>query len=214
MPKTILKLYENGNFETVDAPLVQSEIVGNYSFNENSITVPKIIEYPPANYRNYFIEKTSEPGFIDGSGYVQASHEHDRVSDYIDISDWEYSMTIVRFNGMTGDYRAWVCISHFDENKNWIWDTHDEYHSLEGQTGDIVVRIDSLADVSFMRVSVNYYDNPITDVKISVEKDTEGTDKHYLAPEDLPEWVVDTGQPISIFKEGIVIKGNLIQSNS
>lgn len=212
MVKTILKLHENGDFEPLDVSLIQSEIVGNYSFTENSITVPKIIEYPPANYRNYFIEKTSVPGVLyDGTG-IHQGWEDDRTSDFIPVSGWESGVLRARFINMHGNYRAWIGILFYDVNKQYLDLFLDEYVSAHGQVGDFTVEIPFPLNVDFIRVSVNYYDSSTASVKLSVEKGTVATEKHYLAPEDLPEWVVDTGQPVSIFKEGIVLKGNLIHS--
>lgn len=182
------------------------------TFTENSITLPPIIELPSSGYRNYFIEKTSVPGYVYDERGLQVSNEHDRTSDYIDITGWTNTVIISRFNDMTGDYRAWIAVTYYNQNKEFLLTAHEDYHTGQGTTGDIVVNLSLPTNANYMRVSANYYDNPNSKVKLSIEKGAVGTDRHYLAPEDLPDWVRDTGNPVSIFPQGIVIKGNLIQT--
>lgn len=217
--KTILKFHANGNLESVATPLIQSGDI--YLFTETLITVPKIIEYPPQGTRNYFIEKTSVPGFVMGYGEggigpgdLHPQNENDRTSDFIDVSTWGSATTRVRFKSMNGAYRAWVSIIFYDHSKKFLSWAFDNYVGPSNSVGDYTFTFKVPVNAAFLRVSTNYYDNPNTSVKISVENGDTSNTKHYLASEDLPEWVRDTGNPISFFPQGIVIKGDIIQSNA
>lgn len=208
--KTILKLYDNGDFETVDTALVQSGITGNYSFGENSITVPKIIEHPPPDYRNYFIEELSESGWVTGNA-VQLPNEDDRCSHHIDVRGWESLTVRIRFYNADGSHSSWVSVATYNEAKGSIGILYDNYASGgDSFWGNYDWQYKApVGNFSFIRISTTYYDTPGVTVKVSVERGDTNNTKHYLAPEDMPEWVVDTGNPISIFPEGIVIKGSL-----
>lgn len=215
MPKTILKLHANGNFETVGTPLIQDN--NTYSFTENQIIAPKIIEYPPIGYRNYFVEKTSVSGFInvypeDGQIGVNPPNEHDRTSDYIDVEGWGSATIRIRYKGMNNSYRAWANVSFYTILKEFHSYAFDDYVGQNPSLGDYIFVFEVPVSIKYLRVSTNYYDNPNVDVKISVEKGLVDIAKHYLSFEDMPTWVKDTGQPISFFREGIVIKGYLIQT--
>jgi len=212
MAKVIAKLHANGNFETVGVQLVQD---GNsYSFAENVITVPKIIEYPPVGYRNYFIEKDSVIGFLSMStGEPTTGVAFDsRTSDFINVLGWGLATIRIEFNNMNSDYVARVGVYLYDTDRNYYDYLFDEILSVSDGNHVFEFQAQIRQGVQFVRVCANYYDKAGTNVRISVEKGTVATQKHYLAFEDMPSWVVDTGQPISIFKEGIVIKGDLIQS--
>jgi hypothetical protein len=206
--KTILKLHANGDFEPIDTNIVQSEIAGNYSFKGNEIIVPTIIEYPPTGYRNYFVEKTSVKGHITDNGSVVPPQEDERTSDFIDVKGWDMVTVRIRYKNMTGVYWAWGGIYLYDDNKNYLSTYMDEY--LGATTGDHLFEIKLTPNVAYLRLYTTYYDTANVEVKISVERGNTANTKHYLAPEDMPSWVVDTGNPISIFPEGIVIKGDLI----
>ena len=207
--KTILRLHANGDFETIGTPLNEGQ---SYSFGESGITVPKIIEYPP--YRNYFIEKTSVSGVLspnDGITMLLAD-EYDRTSDFINVTGWTSGTIRLEYSNLAGSFRPWVAILLYDENKRAVDILFDDYIAPANTKGDWVFTSTFELDVSYIRICVNYYDHPTTDVKVSLTMGDTIHDKHYLAYEDMPSWVKDTGQPISIFPEGIVIKGEIIHT--
>ena len=211
---TILKMYDNGDLETF-VPIQQAS--RSYSFKRDSINVPRIIEYPPQGYRNYFIEKTSVEGYISGvTGNIQPPEEYERVSDFISIYGWESFVVRVEFKNLQSNSNTWLGISQFTGDRGFISFYIDDFVLESGYVGDAVIEyyfpIWEEDAVEFIRVSVNYYDDPLVDVKVSIENGTVATQKHYLAPEDMPIWAIDTGNPVSIFPEGIVIKGDLIES--
>lgn len=218
MAKTILKLHADGSFETINTKLIQSNILGDYKFGENQITVPRIIEYPPQEKINYFINKTSVDGYIqhharDGlyaGQFMQQSNEKERVSDYIDVNGWGIVTVRFRFYD-TKDLQPWLSVQTYDNNKNYLdapirgnfGTTNSNYYMYEHKLN---------ISTGFIRVSSSHWGYGESRVEISVEKGDTNDTKHYLALEDLPDWVRDTENPISIFKEGILIKGKIINS--
>ena len=214
--KTILKLYPaNGNFETVNTQLIQSGITGNYKFVENEITVPKIIEYPPSSeLRNYFIEKTSVFGYLNQSGVLAGpSSEKERTSDYINVSGWDVATIRIHYYNIHNNYDPWIGIYTYNANKGFISTPVYAYHYADNKEF-FLYEYKLPVNVAFIRVCSTQYDLPGTTVKISVERGETTNTKHYLSYEDMPSWVQDTGQPISFFSQGVVIKGDLIHTET
>lgn len=181
------------------------------SFKDGGITVPEIIEYPPPGTRNYFVEKTSVRGFIE-NGVLVAPTQHDRTSDFINVTGWGSGVTRVTFDKMDASYHAWVGVFFYNAAKEFVSVRFDDYVTPSPVTGSFIFEYTFPIDVAFIRVGANHYDHSIAETKISVEKGNVATQKHYLAPEDIPAWVVDTGQPVSFFEQGIVIKGGVINT--
>ena len=194
------------------------------SFSEDAIILPPIIEYPPEP-RNYFVKNTSVSGWaadfeMDGklAGEVHPpSGNNDRTSDFIDVSDWnDFTVRIVQENldnVTTPSFRVLT----YDSSKQFKRIFHEPSFNEYILENDILIATLKTTlndDDKYIRVSLNHYDNPNVITKITVNNGITTPDKYYLAIEDLPSWVQDTGHPFSFFTEGIVIKGNLIQTTT
>lgn len=207
-----MRLYANGDLETFNTQLTQSGILGNYSFKSDSIVVPQIIEYP--SYTNYFIERNSVEGWIEAStGDIAIANEHDRTSDFINVEGWGTATVRMRFINMDGSYQIWHGTYFYTPEKYYY--SPDSEGTIAVATGDYVYerKVTIPSDISFIRVSANYYDKEGVTVQISVERGDTQDIGHAIAVEDLASWARNTEHPISIFPEGIVIKGSLINTN-
>ena len=182
------------------------------SLSENSVTLPRIIELPPPGYRNYFIEKESEIGWLSGV-WIQPPNEADHSSGYVDVRGWDSFTVRIRFINADGRFSTWVSVLTYDEAKSPLGNLYDgNATEPDPFTGNYEWVFKRPVNFAYLRVSTTYYNRPGVTVKISIERGDTNNSKHYLAPEDLPSWAVDTGNPISITPRGIVIKGSLIQS--
>lgn len=213
MAKTILKLHANGNLETIGIPLTEGQ---PYSLRESGITIPKIIEYPSSNHRNYFVEKTVVPGYIQhhakdnikSGDFLPPSSEKECVSDYIAVDGWGSATVRIRFYN-TSDLIPWLSIQSFDTNKSYI--TAIERDNF-GTANSSYYMFESKFAINsgFIRVSSSHWDYNGSRVEMSVQRGDITNTKQYLSFEDMPSWVRDTGNPISFFQEGVVIKGDVM----
>lgn len=84
---------------------------------------------------------------------------------------------------MNGAYEGYVGLAFYDIDKRFISIPLDDYTGVNN--GDYMFEFITPSNAAFVRVSTNYYNNPVVDVKISVEKGTTENVGHYPAPEDL-----------------------------
>ena len=210
--KTILKLHANGDLEAL-VPLTKGS--AGYKFSGTGIEVPEIITLPPSDYRNYFIEKTVVPGYLSSAtgSVVTPANEDDCTSDFIDITGWGTVTVRVWHTGMNGNFSNWTTILLYTSTQAYYDVVYDDGPSYTGDT--LFERTITIPEfVSFIRVSTTYFVTEGVDVKISVERGSTTVARHYPALEDLGDWVRDTGNPISLFPQGIAIKGSVIQSQT
>lgn len=208
--KTLFKLYGNGDIDFLGNEVIQSGLNGNYIFKDKYITIPKIIELPPDNLKNHFVEKNSEIGWTFGSVVNPPEGNHDRTSAYIDVSEWDFcSLRVEQSNYKIrySDFRV-MFYNSINFTGNIIY--YDQFDRVNYEDYAIFNKQIDVKDFNYIRISMDHYDDPIVDMKVMVCEGKQNIDKHYLALDDMPDWFKDTGKPLSIFKEGIVIKGRLI----
>lgn len=86
---------------------------------------------------------------------------------------------------MTGEYRAWLNIVFYNSNKQRLSTPFEDYVGPNPSVGEYMFEREVPANASYLRFSVNYYDHPTVDVKVTIEKGSTQNIGHYLAPEDM-----------------------------
>lgn len=86
---------------------------------------------------------------------------------------------------MTGEYRAWLNLVFYDSNKKRLSVPWDDYVGPNPSVGEYMFERKVPANATYLRFSVNYYDHPNVDVKVSIERGSTENVGHYPAPEDL-----------------------------
>ena len=206
--KTILRLHANGDVETF-VPLYQD--------------------------KNLYVIRDSEPGQLNSrNSQIIPQSNGTRTSDFIPVEPNEI-YTISVYWSQQSSYK-WVMYHCYDINYEFLYYGQlDNYPNLE-----FVNQIPIPSDVVYLRVSATQLENDdckiqlekgnvvtpyfpsFTDRGLNNLNPYSFNKKEILIPKiveyppnredlDLPTWAKDTGNPISIFPEGIVIKGNLIE---
>jgi hypothetical protein len=220
--RTVLKLYENGDLETIDMELITNSSTNGQSDGNNQRS-------------NLFDYSKTVEGYLDINGKVVPTRtlEVNRVSDYIRVRTGEN----YTFNGnwdIDIAYIIYCQIALYDNNYNFI-STHEIHYGGSDEnnfTHDWIcpsnvanIRLDALFFTGQNAFNIEIIGTDLSQQEgtsgsipfsISVNTITVPTIIEYgkFAPLDLPSWVVDTKNPISFFPQGVVIKGNLIESNS
>lgn len=197
--KTILRLHANGDFETIDTPLIEGE---EYSFSADYIKVPMIVTL--REEVNLFKPEESVPGYInENNGQIYTGYEYDRASGFIPVKKGQTIKVESSYKDIRND-RPWVCLCFYDTNKSYVSTLFARHGLYSGASEGTYSNIFNIPEgVHYIRFSTNLYTHPTTQVTIII-KENSGI--------PLPYWVKDTGNPVSFFPEGVVIKGEILGS--
>ncbi len=212
MAKTILKIYENGDIETFGVELVEAD--------------------------NLFVIADSTPGMINELGVLDDTPTlGSRVSDFIPVVAGEavtFQLYWSEEAVMPTPRQVQYSVQAYDANFNHVVSiTYRDlgwYASKDSFSGTIP------ANVSYLRIGFNHIDTghgriqvvrglkekPYTlsakDLKVRGLPFYSISEQQLIVPKlvrynpdtEMPPWVQNTPYPVSIFPEGLVIKGELI----
>lgn len=218
MSKTILKLYENGDIETFELELVQTSQIDNL-----------------------FVIATSQPGILDDVGIFSPAPKFGTlVSEYIRLKTgvihtfqlyWdqtainELDTNVIRYSihGYDMYYNHVVQITGFETEvystqdifsgtvpENVVYIRCEMSHVISG-----LARLQIIESPTAKPYTLSLQDlmaRGLPTYSISENVLTVPSIVEYDPNTIMPDWVKDTGHAISIFPEGIVTKGRLIQS--
>lgn len=209
-----MKIYENGDIETFGVEFIEAE--------------------------NLFVLATSTPGMVNELGVIApTTSPGSRVSDFIPVKAGGYMTFQLYWDvmAMPTPQRVHYSIQAYDANRNHIVSITHRDMDLYG-VEDIFSGV--IPDtVSYIRVGMSHLDTGYSRIQIlngptakpyslsAEDLKSQGLPFYFISEtqivvpklvmyrpdEEMPPWVQDTPHPVSIYPEGLVIKGSLIQSS-